>query len=288
MAAGRYRPAYVHRLRAGLDAEGNIVAWDNHIVGQSILGGTPFEGMIENGVDATSVEGSNTLPYAIPNLSVGLTTTDVKVPVLWWRAVGSTHTAYATEAFFDELATAAGRDPVEWRMELIRDHPRHTETFKLVAEKADWGGPVPEGRFRGVSLHESFSSVVAQIAEVSVEGTDVRVHKVWCAVDCGIAINPDTIKGQMEGGIGFGLGSTLTEELTLADGGTVEQGNYDMYSILSIDQMPEIEVHIVPSDNAPTGVGEPGTPPIGPAVTNAVFAATGKRIHTLPFAKGLV
>ena len=288
MAAGRYRPAYVHRLRAGLDAEGNIVAWDNHIVGQSILGGTPFEGMIENGVDATSVEGSNTLPYAIPNLSVGLTTTDVKVPVLWWRAVGSTHTAYATEAFFDELATAAGRDPVEWRMELIRDHPRHTETLKLVAEKANWGGPVPEGRFRGVSLHESFSSVVAQIAEVSVEGTDVRVHKVWCAVDCGIAINPDTIKAQMEGGIGFGLGSILTEELTLADGGTVEQGNYDMYSILSIDQMPEIEVHIVPSDNAPTGVGEPGTPPIGPAVANAVFAATGKRIYTLPFAKGLV
>ena len=288
MAAGRYRPAYVHRLRAGLDAEGNIVAWDNHIVGQSILGGTPFEGMIENGVDATSVEGSNTLPYAIPNLSVGLTTTDVKVPVLWWRAVGSTHTAYATEAFFDELATAAGRDPVEWRMELIRDHPRHTETLKLVAEKANWGGPVPEGRFRGVSLHESFSSVVAQIAEVSVEGTDVRVHKVWCAVDCGIAINPDTIKAQMEGGIGFGLGSILTEELTLADGGTVEQGNYDMYSILRIDQMPEIEVHIVPSDNAPTGVGEPGTPPIGPAVANAVFAATGKRIYTLPFAKGLV
>ena len=288
MAAGRYRPAYVHRLRAGLDAEGNIVAWDNHIVGQSILGGTPFEGMIENGVDATSVEGSNTLPYAIPNLSVGLTTTDVKVPVLWWRAVGSTHTAYATEAFFDELATAAGRDPVEWRMELIRDHPRHTETLKLVAEKANWGGLVPEGRFRGVSLHESFSSVVAQIAEVSVEGTDVRVHKVWCAVDCGIAINPDTIKAQMEGGIGFGLGSILTEELTLADGGTVEQRNYDMYSILSIDQMPEIEVHIVPSDNAPTGVGEPGTPPIGPAVANAVFAATGKRIYTLPFAKGLV
>ena len=288
MAAGRYRPAYVHRLRAGLDAEGNIVAWDNHIVGQSILGGTPFEGMIENGVDATSVEGSNTLPYAIPNLSVGLTTTDVKVPVLWWRAVGATHTAYATEAFFDELATAAGRDPVEWRMELIRDHPRHTETLKLVAEKANWGGPVPEGRFRGVSLHESFSSVVAQIAEVSVEGTDVRVHKVWCAVDCGIAINPDTIKAQMEGGIGFGLGSILTEELTLADGGTVDQRNYDMYSILSIDQMPEIEVHIVPSDNAPTGVGEPGTPPIGPAVANAVFAATGKRIYMLPFAKGLV
>jgi isoquinoline 1-oxidoreductase beta subunit len=286
MAAGRYRPAYVHRLRAGLDADGNIVAWDNHIVGQSILGGTPFEGMIQDGVDATSVEGSNTLPYAIPNLAVGLTTTDVKVPVLWWRAVGSTHTAYATEAFFDELATAAGKDPVEWRMELIKDHPRHTETLKLVAEMADWGGPVPDGRFRGVALHESFSSVVAQIAEISVDGTDVRVHKVWCAVDCGTAINPDTIKAQMEGGIGFGLGSILTEELTLADGGEVEQGNYDMYSVLRIDQMPEIEVAIVPSDNPPTGVGEPGTPPIGPAVANAVFAATGRRIYNLPFAKG--
>jgi isoquinoline 1-oxidoreductase beta subunit len=288
MRAGRYRPAYVHRLRAGLDADGNIIAWDNHIVGQSIVAGTPFEGMAQNGVDPTSVEGSSTLPYGIANLSVGLTTTDVKVPVLWWRAVGSTHTAYATEAFFDELATASGKDPVAWRLEMLKEHPRHARTLELVAEKANWGGPVPEGRARGVVLHESFSSVVAQIAEVSVDGTDVRVHKVWCAVDCGTAINPDTIKAQMEGGIGFGLGSILTEELNIAEGGVVDEGNYDSYAVLRMDQMPEIEVHIVPSDSPPTGVGEPGTPPIGPAVANAVFAATGKRIYRLPFAKGFV
>ncbi len=287
MRAGRYRPAYVHKLRAALDADGNITGWDNHIVGQSILAGTPFDGFVQNGIDLSSVEGSNNLPYRIPNLSVGLTTTDVQVPVLWWRAVGSTHTAFATEAFFDEVAEATGKDPVQLRLDLLSaDHPRHSETLRLVADQAGWGGPVPEGRARGIALHESFNSVVAQIAEVSVDGANVTVHKVWCAVDCGTAINPDTVKAQMEGSVGFGLGSILTEEVTLTDG-RVDQGNYDSYQILRLTEMPEVDVVIVPSTNAPTGVGEPGVPPIGPAVANAVYAATGRRVRQLPFAKGL-
>ncbi|NMM45335.1 xanthine dehydrogenase family protein molybdopterin-binding subunit [Rhodospirillaceae bacterium KN72] len=286
MRGGRYRPAYTHRLKAGLDKDGNIVAWENHIVGQSIMAGGPFGGMVQNGIDPTSVEGASNLPYAIPNLSVGLTTTDVKVPVLWWRSVGSTHTAYTTEAFLDEIAEAVGKDPVALRLDLLKDHPRHAAVLKLAAEKAGWGKPVAEGRALGIAVHESFQSYVAQVAEVSMEDGEIRVHRVVCAVDCGIAVNPDTIKAQMEGGVGFGLGAILREEITMTDG-EVDQGNYDLYEPLRIDAMPVVEVHIVDSDANPTGVGEPGVPPIGPAVANAVAKLTGNRIRTLPMAKGM-
>lgn len=286
MRGGRYRPAYVHRLRAGLDADGKLIAWDNHIVGQSILGGTPFAGMIQNGVDATSVEGAVNLPYEVPNLFVGLTTTDVKIPVLWWRSVGSTHTAYASEVFIDEVAEAAGADPVAFRLALLKGHPRHAAVLKLAADKAGWGKPLPGGRHFGVAVHESFRSYVAQVADISVEGGEVRVHRVVAAVDAGTPINPDTIKAQVEGGIGFGLGAILQEELTVTDG-EVDQGNYDSYQPLRISQMPEVEVYIVDSQEPPTGIGEPGVPPIGPAVANAVYRATGKRVRVLPFAKGL-
>lgn len=286
MRGGRYRPAYLHQFKAGLDENGKLIAWDNHIVGQSIVSGTPFEGLIQNGVDGTSVEGASNLPYGIPNIRVGLTTTDVKVPVLWWRAVGSTHTAYAVETFLDEVAAKAGRDPYELRMELLADHPRHAAVLRLAAEKAEWSKPAPEGRFKGLAVHESFSSVVAHVVEVSMENSLPRVHKVTVAIDCGIAINPDTIKAQMEGGTGFGLGSILAEELTLVDG-EVEQGNYDVYTPLRMDAMPDVDVHIVPSTNNPTGVGEPGVPSIGPAVANAVMAATGRQVHILPMSKTL-
>lgn len=285
MRGGRYRPAYIHRMRAGIDGDGKIVAWDNHIVGQSIVSGTPFEGLIVKGVDQTSVEGSSNLPYAIPNLSVGLTTTDVKVPVLWWRAVGSTHTAYATEVFLDEIIADLGADPVQYRLDLLKDHPRHAGVLKLAAEKAGWGQPLPEGHHWGVAVHESFSSYVAEIAEVSVEDGEVIVHRVVAAVDVGTAINPDVIRAQVEGGIGFGLGAVLQEEITLTDG-EVDQGNYDTYLPLRIDRMPTVETHIVESTERPTGIGEPGTPPIGPAVANAVFRATGQRVRVLPFEKG--
>lgn len=283
MRAGRYRPAYVHHLKAGLDSAGNIVGWQNHIVGQSIVGGTPFEaGMVRNGVDITSVEGAAKLPYAIPNMRVELTTTTTGVPVLWWRAVGSTHTAYAVETFLDELAVAAGKDPVAFRLDLLKDHPRHAAVLKLAAEKAGWDQPLPPGRFRGVALAESFDTIVAEIAEISLEGNQPKVHRVICALDCGIAVNPDNIRAQMEGGIGFGLGAILKSRITL-DQGRVVEGNFDGYEVLRIDEMPMVDVHILPSAEAPTGVGEPGVPPIGPAVANAYFAATKRRIRALPF-----
>ncbi|HEX6260166.1 MAG TPA: xanthine dehydrogenase family protein molybdopterin-binding subunit [Woeseiaceae bacterium] len=281
--AGYFRPMYVHRIRGGLDADGNPVAWEQRVVGQSILAGTPFEEFgVKDGVDASSVEGASTLPYRIPNLRVDLHTVDVGVPVQWWRSVGHTHTAYSTETFIDELAAAAGRDPVEFRTSLLRDHPRHLGALKLAAEKANWGSELPEGRARGIAVHESFSSFVAQVAEVTLQRDGgFRVERVVCAVDCGIAVNPDVIVAQMESGIGFGLSPLLMSEITLDDGKVV-QSNFHDYEVLRIDQMPEIEVHIVPSAEPPTGVGEPGTPPIAPAVANALFAATGKPYHRLP------
>ncbi|ASY65197.1 Isoquinoline 1-oxidoreductase beta subunit (plasmid) [Sinorhizobium sojae CCBAU 05684] len=287
MRAGRYRPAYVHSLKAGLDESGKLIAWHDHIVGQSIVARTALEGMIQNGVDPTSVEGASNLPYAIPNQTVGLTTTDFGVPVLWWRSVGSTHTAFAAETFLDEVAEAAGRDPVEFRLSMLEPDSRHATVLKLAAEKAGWDKPLPEGRFRGVALAESFGSVVAEIAEVSADGNGgIKVERVVAAVDCGLAINPDQVRAQVEGGIGFGLGAILGEEITLTDG-QVDQGNFDLYTPLRIDAMPRVEVHIVPSANPPSGIGEPGVPPIGPAVANAAYKALGKRIRVLPFARSL-
>ncbi|MCA3560891.1 MAG: xanthine dehydrogenase family protein molybdopterin-binding subunit [Aestuariivirga sp.] len=287
MRGGRYRPAYVHAMKAGLDKDGKIIAWSNHIVGQSIMSGTLFEGMaVKNGVDFTSVEGAANVPYDIPNVAVGLSTMQAGVPVLWWRAVGSTHTAYAVETFLDEVAEAAGKDPVALRLELLDKHPRHMAALKLAAEKAGWDKPAAEGRFRGVAVAESFGSVVAQIAEISIPSPgQIKVERVVCAVDCGTAINPDQVAAQMEGGIGFGLSSILGEEITLT-AGAVDQGNYDSYTPLRIEQMPKVEVHIVPSEGPPTGAGEPGVPPAGPALANAVYQATRKRIRTLPFSKG--
>ena len=287
MRGGRYRPAYVHRLKAGIDASGKLVAWDHHIVGQSIVAGTPFQGLIQNGIDQTSVEGASNLPYAVPNLHVSLTTTEVGVPPLWWRAVGSTHTAYATEVFLDQAAAAAGVDPLAFRLAMLTGHPRHAAVLKLAAEKAGWGKKLPQGRFMGLAVHESFHTYVAHVAEVSVKDGEVRVHRVVAAVDCGTVVNPDVVKAQIEGGTGFGLGAILAEELTLGADGTVEQGNYDTYTPLRISAMPKMEVHIVASNAPPTGVGEPGVPSIGPAVANAVARATGKWITTLPLTRGM-
>ncbi|WP_035691060.1 xanthine dehydrogenase family protein molybdopterin-binding subunit [Azospirillum halopraeferens] len=283
MTGGRYRPMYLHTVRAALDAAGNPVAWKHRIVGQSILAGTPFEGMVRDGVDVTSVEGVSNTPYTLPNLLVELTTTKTGVPVLWWRSVGHTHTAYVMETMIDELAAAAGRDPVEYRRALLRDHPRHRAVLDLAAEKAGWGDPLPAGRFRGVAVHESFHTYVAQVAEIAMdERGGFRVERVVCAVDCGIAVNPDQIRAQVEGGVGFGLGAVLHSQITLTDG-VVDQGNFDTYRVLRMDEMPAVEVHIVPSAEPPTGIGEPGVPPIGPAVANALAAATGRRVRVLPF-----
>jgi isoquinoline 1-oxidoreductase beta subunit len=286
MRGGRYRPAFVHKLRAALDESGNLIALRDTLVGQSIAKGTLLEqALVKGGVDALSVEGVANQPYAIPNVRIDLTTTDVKVPVLWWRSVGSTHTAYALETFIDEVAHGVGKDPVEFRLAMLKDKPRHAEVLKLAAEKAGWGKVLPAGRYRGIAVAESFRSYVAQVAEISVDkvGTP-RVHRVVCAVDCGVAVNPDQVRAQMEGGIGFGLGAILKSELTL-DKGRVVQGNFDGYDVLRLNEMPSVEVHLVKSSAPPTGVGEPGVPPIGPAVANAYFQATGKRVRILPFSR---
>lgn len=282
---GYYRPAFLHKARVGLDAQGNILGWEHRIVGQSILKGTPFEAMaVKNGIDDTSVEGVSDMKYANAGMTVDLHNAEGKVPVLWWRSVGHTHTGYVMETMIDELATAAGIDPVEYRLRLMQDDPRKVAVLKLAAEKAGWSTPAPEGRFRGIAVHHSFSTTVAEVAEVSVKDGKIRVEKVVCAVDCGVAVNPDNIVAQMEGGIGYGLGAILHDAITLKDG-AVEQANFDGYKSLRLTEMPVIEVHVVPSTEKPTGVGEPGVPPIGPAVANAVFKATGKRVRALPFAK---
>ena len=288
MRAGFYRPAYYHTLKAGLDASGNVVAWQHRIVGQAIQAGTPFEPMlIRDGIDDTSVEGAKNLPYAIANLKVDLHSPKVGVPVLWWRSVGSTHNAYATETFIDELAAAAKRDPVEYRRALLAKEPRHLGVLDLAAAKSGWGKPLPAGksgekRGRGIAVHKSFDTYVAQVAEVTVKKDGAfSVDRVVCAVDCGIAVNPDVIRAQMEGGIGFGLAAALHSAITLKDG-VVEQSNFHDYPPLRINEMPQIEVYIVPSTEKPTGVGEPGTPVIAPAVANALAAATGKRLRSLP------
>jgi isoquinoline 1-oxidoreductase beta subunit len=212
---------------------------------------------------------------------VDLHTTQNGVPVLWWRSVGSTHTAFSTEVMINELAVAAGRDPVAFRRALLKDHPRHRAVLDLAAQKAGWGKPLPKGRWRGVAVHESFNSYVAEVVEISIADGRPKVERVVCAVDCGVAVNPDMVRAQMESGIIFGLSAALYGEITL-DGGRVTQSNYHDYPILRINETPQIEVHIVPSQAKPTGVGEPGVPPIAPAVANAVFAATGKPVRRLP------
>ena len=288
MAGGYYRPMYLHAVKAGLDGSGNIVGWQHRIVGQSILTGTAFESMmVKDGIDLTSVEGASTLPYAIPHLAVELHSPKQGVPVLWWRSVGSTHTAFSTETFIDELAVAAGRDPVEFRRALLTKHPRHLAALELAASGAEWGKPLPAGkagdkRGRGVAVHESFGTVVAQVAEITIDSDNkLHVDRVVCAVDCGIAVNPDIVRAQMEGGIGFGLTAALYGKITLKDG-VVEQSNFHNYQLLRINEMPAVEVHIVPSTAKPSGVGEPAVPVIAPAVANALAAATGKRLRTLP------
>jgi len=284
---GLYRPMYFHKLEAGLNDKGELSGWRHVIVGQSIVADTILGAMlIKDGIDPTSVEGAATIPYAIPNIAVDLSTTKTGVPVLWWRVVGSSHTTFAVEAFIDEVAHVAGEDGFTFRRKLLEHQPRMKAVLELAAEKAGWSsGPMPKGKGRGIAVAEAFKTFVAQVAEVSVdEAGNVKVDRVVCAVDCGTPINPDIIAAQMEGGIGFALGAVLHGRITLRDG-HVEQGNFNSYRVLRMNEMPKVEVYIVPSTEAPTGVGEPGVAPLGPAVANAIFAATGQRIHVLPFPK---
>jgi isoquinoline 1-oxidoreductase beta subunit len=280
---GWYRPSWVDRISAGLDHLGNITAWKHTIVGKSIAAGTAFEeAMVRDGIDDTSVEGAKDIPYDIPNILVDLHSPTYEVPVTWWRSVGHSHTAFVVETFIDELAHDAGEDPYEFRVKLLKKHPRHRGVLDLAARKIRWGSVLPAGRGRGIAVHESFGSWVAQAADVSVDSDGkVRVHKVVCAIDCGRIVNPDTIEAQMESGIVFGLSAALYGAITFKDG-RVEQSNFHDYEMVRMEDMPEVRVYIVQSDAPAGGVGEPGVPPIAPAVVNAVFQATGKRIRHLP------
>jgi isoquinoline 1-oxidoreductase subunit beta len=285
ITGGRYRPLNYHRIEAGIDKDGKV-AWRQRLVGQSIVGGTPFEAMMmKNGLDPTAVGGNAAEEYDLDHTHVSWTRPKVGVPVLWWRSVENTHTAYSKEVMLDELAQAAGQDPVAFRLAHLGKHPRHVAALKLAAEKAGWDQPFAKrgGRGRGIAVHESFGTVVAQVAEVTVVGDHLTVDRVVCAVDCGIAVTPDVVRAQMQSAIGYGLSAALSGKITLTDG-HVDQTNFHQYTVLRLPQMPRtIEVYIVPSTNAPSGVGEPGTPPIAPAVANAVRDATGVKLHTLPF-----
>jgi len=277
--AGYFRPAFVHRIKGGIDASGNPVGWWHRIVGQSVMAGTIMEA--KDGKDATSFEGAADHPYAVPNVFVDVHFPKAGIPVQWWRSVGHTHTGFAVEMFVDELARAAGKDPVEFRRALLAKEPRRLGVLTLAAEKAGWGTPLPAGRARGVAVHKSFSSYVAEVAEVSLESGKPRVHRIVCAVDCGIVVNPDVVRAQMESGIVYGLSAALYGEIGI-DKGRVTSTNFDRYRVLRMREMPVVEVHIVPSTEPPTGVGETGTPPAGPAVANALLALTGKPTRRLP------
>jgi isoquinoline 1-oxidoreductase subunit beta len=300
---GAFRPMYLHRLTAGLDEQANLIAWQHRIVGQSVLGGDP--NWLVDGVDITSVAGASNIPYDIPNILVDLHTPTSGIPVTQWRSVGDSHTAFSVETFLDDVAHVAGKDPYQFRLELLSKDPRSKailqltapapmrpslfakfprdrQVMQLAAEKAGWGRPLPPGRGRGLAVHYSFHASLAYVAEVTVASDgSVKVDRVVCAVDCGIAVNPDVIRAQVEGGVAFGLGAILNSTITLKEG-RVEQSNFNDYRVLRMNEMPKTEVYIVNSSEPPSGIGEPTVPPIGPAVSNAIFAATGKRVRTLP------
>ncbi|XXT18565.1 xanthine dehydrogenase family protein molybdopterin-binding subunit [Sorangium sp. So ce429] len=284
MRGGYYRPAFVHRIQVGVDARGMPAAWDQTVVGQSIITGTPLESLImKNGIDHTSVEGIAESPYVekTPALRVSLHSPKTPITVLWWRSVGNTHTAFAVESMVDELAHAAGKDPLAYRLELLKDKPRHANALKVAAEKAGWGTAPAAGRARGLAMHESFGSIIAEVAEVSIEQGRIRVHEVTCSVDCGTAVNPLGVEAQIQGSVAFGLTAALYGKLNIADG-AVQESNFHDYPMLRMFDMPRIAVHIIPSQAKMGGIGEPATAPIAPAVANAVFALTKQRLRSLP------
>ena len=285
MHGGYYRPQWFHRVAIHTGNDGLPRRWDHAIVGQSILKNSPFESvMVKDGVDITSVEGVADSPYVkgTPVHRVALHSPDLPVTTLWWRSVGHSHTAFVMETLIDDLAHAAKQSPLDYRQRLLAAHPRHLGVLNLAAEKAGWGKPLPKGHALGLAVHESFGSWVAQVAEVSVDGDELRVHRVVCAVDCGICVNPEGVRAQMESGIVYGLSAALFGRITLKEG-RVQQSNFHDYRVVRINESPAIEVHIVPSSEKPGGAGEPGTPPIAPAVGNALFALTNRRLRSLPF-----
>jgi isoquinoline 1-oxidoreductase beta subunit len=280
-----YRPGTYNVMRAAVAKDGTLAAWTHRIVGPSIMSRV-FPGEVKDGIDPSSVEGAVELPYAIPNVLVDYHLVDTGVPVGFWRSVGNSQNAFVRECFLDELAAASKQDPLALRKRLMTSAPRLAAALDLAAQKGDWGKPMGARQGRGLACASSFGSHVAQVAEVEVgaDGT-VRVRRVVCAIDCGPVVNPDLVQAQVEGAIVYGLSAALKSEITIDKGGA-KQSNFDDYPLLRIDEMPRVEVYIVPSTDTVGGVGEPGTPPIAPAVVNAIFAATGKRVRKLPVRLG--
>ncbi|MCF0052647.1 xanthine dehydrogenase family protein molybdopterin-binding subunit [Dyadobacter sp. LJ53] len=279
---GYYRPTYVHKVHIGIGQGGLPVAWEHRIVGQSLFANTPLEkDIVFNGIDYSSVTTGAPYSDSIPDFSFELHTTKVGVPVLAWRSVGNSHTAFAVETTINELAHRAAKDPVEYRRLLLKDHPRHLSVLNLAAEKSGWFTTLPKGRFRGVAIHEAMGSCVCQVIELSVDNRSIQLHRAICTIDCGLAVNPDGVRAQMESGIIYGLTAALYGEIII-EKGQVKQSNFHDYQMLRINETPEIEVHIVAGDSKMGGAGEPGVPPVAPALVHALFAATGKRIRSLP------
>jgi isoquinoline 1-oxidoreductase beta subunit len=279
-----YRPATYHLMRAGLDANGAPLAWHHRMVGPGILA-LIAPRAVQNGVDPSSIDVAENVPYGFPNLQVESILHDPGIPVWWWRSVSATQNAYAVECFIDEIAAAAKRDPFELRRELLKDKPRHRAVLEAVAKRAGWGTPLPAGRGRGIAVVECFGSFVAEVAEVEVAaGGGVRVKRVVCAVDCGTAVYPGMIVAQMESGIVYGLSAALHGEISIEKGRAV-QSNFGDYPVVTIADCPVIEVELAPSGDPVGGIGEPGVPPITPAVANAIFAATGKPVRRLPIVR---
>jgi isoquinoline 1-oxidoreductase beta subunit len=281
MRGGYYRPMYVHHSRLVLDDVGKPFAWQTRVVGQMLNG---MEVFMPEGSQFGSgqVEGLIDQPYEVPNFQLEAHLVESPIPTLWWRSVGNTHTAFVKETVLDEAAHAAGMDPIDYRKALLGHHPRQIALLEKVRQTSGWGGELPPGTGLGVAVHESFGSIVAEVAQVRVDGSDITVEKVWCAVDCGYAVNPLGVREQLESAVVYGLSAALFGEITIENGRAV-QGNFDDYPVVRINQSPEVEVAIINSGASMGGVGEPGTPPIFPAVGNAIFAATGKRLRTLPF-----
>jgi isoquinoline 1-oxidoreductase subunit beta len=282
---GFYRPMVLHNVKAGVDASGRITGWQHTVVGQSIFMGTPFERMaVKNGVDASTVEGIADTPYAIPDFAVEVHNAKSPVPVLWWRSVGHSHTGFVMETMIDELAHIAGKDPVAFRLDLLANQPRDAAVVRLAAEKSGWDHPLTagHGRGRGFAYHPSFNTRVAMVAEVSATPKTIKVERIVAAVDCGVAVNPDVVTAQVEGAIGFALSAVLRNRISLSDG-MVQQSNFDDYEPTRMREMPKVEVYIVQSAEHPSGIGEPGVPPVAPSIGNAIFAATGNRLRALPF-----
>ncbi len=301
---GFWRPAMLHRMTASLDGS-DLTGWDHQIVGPQILdwyvrNAAPAQypwapkflyntlgkvGLMVEGLatpkDVSAIEGAIGYPYQVPNVSVRHTHTDPGVPITWWRSVGYSHNGFAVETFMDELAHEAGQDPLEFRRKLLAKEPRHARVLERAAERARWGEPLPEGRARGIALFQSFGTYVAQVVEAGIENGEIRVYKVTASVDCGQVVNPRIVEDQISGGILFGLTAALFGEITF-NKGEVQQSNFHDYRLLQMHQVPEVVVDIVDSDEAPTGVGEPGVPPVIPALGNALFALTGKRQRRLP------